>query len=291
MKRFLKLFIPPVFYKLKRMARSSVSKTVNSLPKMENISSKMLIIGNGPTLNQSIEKYFDVIINMDKLMVNHSAVTALYEKIQPNYYLLVDPAWINPENSTHRDAIYKTIEAIRTKTSWNMMLVMPQSAIGCYAVERFKGNPKIQLLFYEDGWTYHDRLSQLEAWDKNLIAPPTQTVLNSAVWLSIYWGYKETYLIGADTSFLADLKVDQQSNLLYTVDTHFYDNKEVYEKSYDSVHNRHFIGTTLHEELFSIGTALKGYWDMREYADWKGVKVYNASEYSWIDAFERKKLE
>lgn len=32
-------------------------------------------------------------------------------------------------------------------------------------------------------------------------------------------------------------------------------------------------------------------YDLKEYADYKGLKVYNASEYSWINVFERKKLK
>ena len=287
---FIQLFVPPIYHKVKNKLMPSKQSVVHPLPQLEQRGDKLIIIGNGPSLNLSIEKNFKDIIEMDRLMVNHSASTVLYEKIQPNYYLLVDPAWVYPNDSAHKDAVFKTIDSIVLKTTWSMKLIMPSNAYGCYAVERFQENTKIQVLYYNDQWLCPKGVSQLDAWDQNLITPPAQTVLNTAVWLSIYWGYKETYLIGADTSFLADLKVDQQTNLLYTADTHFYNNKAVYENSYDSVNNRHFIGTKLHEELFAIGTALKDYWDMKEYADWKGVKVYNASEYSWIDAFERKKL-
>jgi hypothetical protein len=222
-------------------------------------------------------------------MVNFSANSDLYEKIRPSFYLLVDPAYYHMPNHLS-ESLRALFDAIVTKTVWPMKIIMPRCAQGCYAMERFKENYNLEVLFYEDGWQLPKGLSKFEAWDKNLICPPAQTVLNTAVWLSIYLGYKETYLVGADTSFLADLRVDQETNILYTEDTHFYSNKDVYGDNYDSVKNRRPIGTKLHEELFSIGTALKDYWDMKAYADWKGVKVYNASEYSWIDAFERKKL-
>ena len=289
--KFVKLIIPPFFYLVKSKLKRKAKISIAPLEKIKIQKEYIAIIGNGPSLNLSIEKNFKDIIKMDRLMVNHSASTVLYEKIQPNYYLLVDPAWIYPNNSAHKDAIFKTIDSIVLKTTWSMKLIMPNNAYGCYAVKRFQENKNIHIHYYNDQWSCPKGVSQLDAWDQNLIAPPAQTVLNTAVWLSIYWGYKETYLIGADTSFLSDLKVDQQTNLLYTIDTHFYNNKEIYENSYDDVNNRHFIGTKLHEELFAIGTALKDYWDMKVYADWKRVKVYNASEYSWIDAFERKKLE
>lgn len=287
---FIQLFVPPIYYNVKNKLMPPKQSVAHPLLQLDERGDKLIIIGNGPSLNKSLELYGETIQHTDCLMVNHSAGTVVYDYIHPKYYLLVDPAWINPDKSIHREAIRKTIEAIINKTTWPMKIIMPKCAKGCYAIERFKENSNIEMLFYEDGWMTPKEMSKYEAWDKNYISPPAQTVLNTAVWLSIYWGYKETYIVGADTSFLADLRVDQETNILYTEDTHFYSNKDVYKDSYDSIKNRRPIGTKLHEELFSIGTALKDYWDMKEYADWKGVKVYNASEYSWIDAFERKKL-
>ena len=171
-----------------------------------------------------------------------------------------------------------------------MTIILPLKAKNGYATSCFVQNMNLRILFYEDGNRIQKNVSIFEAWDKNLIAPPGQTVLNAAVWLGIYWGYKETYLIGADTSFVADLHVDQETNIVYSIDTHFYSSKEVALDDFDEKNNRRTFGTKLHEEYFSAGIALQDYWRLREYADWKGVKIYNASEYSWIDAFERKKL-
>jgi len=33
--------------------------------------------------------------------------------------------------------------------------------------------------------------------------------------------------------------------------------------------------------------AFKWYAKLREFADWAGVKIVNASSFSWIDSFER----
>lgn len=290
LKEFIKLFIPPVFYKIRRRVFSKKSQKVDSLPICDRKGDKLIVVGNGPSLNKTVEFYGNVVCDTECVMVNFSAETELYEKIKPSIYLLVDPAFYRMPSHL-RDSILNLFNFIVDKTMWPMKIVMPKKAYGCYAIKKFKENANLEVLFYEDGFDIPSGMSKCEAWDKNLICPPTQTVLNTAVWLSIYWGYKETYLIGADTSFLADLRVDQETNILYTEDTHFYSNKDVYSDSYDSSKKRRPIGTKLHKELFSIGTALESYWEMKEYADWKGVKVYNASEYSWIDAFERKKIK
>lgn len=289
-KQLIRLFVPPIYHKVKHLLCPKKQTELCPLPKNEHQGDRMVIIGNGPSLNKTIELYESQLHEADCIMVNFSANSDLYEKIKPTFYMLVDPLCYKMPKHLY-NTLGTLFNAIVTKTNWSMKIIMPKCAIGCYAVDRFKENPNIEVLFYEDGWKIPKEISKYEAWDKNLISPPSQTVLNTAVWLSIYWGYKETYLVGADTSFLADLRVDQETNILYTEDTHYYSNKDIYSDNYDSVKQRRPIETKLYEELFSIGTALKYYWDMKAYADWKGVKVYNASEYSWIDAFERKKLK
>lgn len=289
-KTLIQLFVPPIYYKVKKRLFPKQQAEPRPLPKINVTDDRLVIIGNGPSLNKSIELYGDILQHTDCLMVNHSASTDLFAVIRPSFYLLVDSAWVYPDKCAHPDAIRTTIDDIVRKTTWQMYIFMPRMADGGYAVRRFEENTYIQVLFYEDGNRMPENVSLVEAWDRNLIAPPGQTVLNTAVWLGIYWGYKETYLIGADTSFVADLHVDQETNIVYSIDTHFYSSKEVALDDFDEKNHRRTFGTKLHEEYFSAGIALRDYWAMREYADWKGVKVYNASEYSWIDAFERKKL-
>lgn len=289
-RQFIELFIPPICYKAKKYLFPKPEREWNPLPKFSREGDKVIIVGNGPSLNKTMELYDDILRKAPCMMVNFAANTELYERIKPSIYLLVDPAWYNPTEKL-QTIVESCIDAIVCKTVWPMTIVMPNRAKESHAVQRFKENANLRILFYEDGWQLPKGMSKFEAWDKNLIYPPAQTVLNTAVWLSIYWGYKETYLVGADTSWHAELKMDQETNELYTIDTHFYGNKAVYGELYDEKQNRRPIGTKLHEELFAEATALKEYCELREYAEWKGVKVYNASEYSWIDAFERKKLK
>ena len=291
-KEFLLLFVPPIFFRLKKSLFPKQEIDYCSIPKINRSGDKMIVIGNGPSLNKSIELYGDIISQTTCMMVNESCMTPLFETIKPAFYFLVDPVYYDDENNKHYVPTRNdVIDSLISKTIWPMSIIMPKYARGCNLVERLRANNNIKVLYYETNWKIPNNLTQYEAWDENLVIPPGQTVLNTAVWLSIYWGYPETYLIGADTSFLADLRVDQETNVLYTVDTHFYSNEEVYKERYDSQKQRRPVRTNLYTELFSIGTALKAYWELRGYADWKGVKVYNASEYSWIDAFERKKLE
>ena len=291
-KQFLQLFVPPIYHEVKKKCITKRQPQLIPIPMRERIGEKMIVIGNGPSMKNTVEKYLDVLQTTECMMVNESCMTPIYEAVRPTVYFLVDPVYFDEENNKHYlQTRLAVLDALILKTMWPMSIIMPNRARGCYMTEKFKENPNLTVLYYAENWQLPQGLTQYEAWDKNLITPPGQTVLNTAVWLSIYWGYKETYLVGADTSWHAELKMDQETNILYTIDTHYYDNKEVYGDFYDEVNMRRPIGTKLHEELFAEATALQSYVDLKGYADWKGVKVYNASEFSWIDAFERKKLD
>lgn len=297
MKRIKYIFkqcLPPFLYKLCRRFSKTTKKNeeLTPLPVCKNASDKLVIIGNGPSLNTTMLKYKDVITESNCLMVNEAALTDLYDMIKPVIYMLVDPKFYEEKGyELYKDTLSSLVEEIVTETKWDMTIVMPCRAKKSYAVERFKENSNLNVVFYEDGLELPENVSLMDAWDKNLISPPAQTVLNTAVWLSIYWGYKSTYIVGADTSWHTQLQMDQYTNELYTEDNHFFDNKKIYNKEFDSECNRRVLKLKLHEELFAEANALKSYWELRKYADWKGVRIYNASEYSWIDAFERKKIE
>ena len=291
-KEIAKQFIPPIFLSVTNcFHKKGKNEIINTLPKNDVVGDRLIVIGNGPSLNTSFDKYEKVLCVTDCLMVNESAMSPLYVAIKPSIYMLIDPKfYMDKGYESYRKTLESLAKALVEKTTWKMTLVMPHSSAHSYIVEQLKQNTNISELFFHNGLVKPKDMSMFDAWDKNLVCPPAQTVLNAAVWLSIYWGYKETYLIGADTSWHAQLQMDQETNELYTEDTHFFDNGAVYGKLYDTKKNRRPIKTRLHEELLAEATALKSYWDLREYADWKRVKIYNASECSWIDAFERKKL-
>lgn len=76
----------------------------------------------------------------------------------------------------------------------------------------------------------------------------------------------------------------------YRVDTHFYKNKDVYDCDFEQEKHGRKFGMDMEKFLDSVYKMFQSYKELRQYADWKMVKVYNASEYSLIDCFERKKL-
>ena len=94
-------------------------------------------------------------------------------------------------------------------------------------------------------------------------------------------------------SSLEDIRVDQTTNELFSIDTHFYNNKQVYsdKKLFDAKRGRIRSDWKLHEYIYAFGKMFENFYDLSLYAQYKGLKVYNASEYSWVNSFERKKIQ
>lgn len=271
---------------IKKLQKKNIS-TVGQLPKQ---SERLIVIGNGPSLAKSMENYKEEICKYDCIVVNHFCESDYYNDLKPKYYLLADPAFFGKfENYAdwQRDKIKGFIESIVSNTTWNMNLIVPNFAIGSELIEEIQRNSHIHTYYYNPyNLVQCNEKNEFLFWDKNLIAPPAQTCLNTCVWLGIFLRYKETYIIGADSNWLELIHVDQETNELYINDKHFYGEKK--QKLYkDSAGT---IPITMSEELFCESIAFKSYSELKCYADYAGVKIFNASEYSLIDAFERKKL-
>ncbi len=271
---------------IKRLQKKNIS-TIRQIPKQ---SERLIVIGNGPSLTKSIEIYKEIICKHDCIAVNHFCESNYYKEVKPKYYLLADPAFFG-KLETYADWLCEKIGGFITSfvsnTTWDINLIVPNCAIGSGFIEEIQKNNFIHPYYYNPyNLVQNNEKNEFFIWDKNLIAPPAQTCLNTCVWLGIFLRYKETYIIGADSNWLELIHVDQETNELYINDKHFYGEKK--QKLYkDSAGT---IPITMSEELFSESIAFKSYSELKCYADYAGVKIFNASEYSLIDAFERKKL-
>lgn len=285
LREIIQLFIPPFYYKLKKRLFPQKERPHYALPKVEHANQRMIVIGNGPSLKKTIELYEQQLHESDCVMVNFSARTPLYEQIQPSFYVLTDAYWEQDNENVHA-----CVNAIVTKTVWPMTLVLPSQLRSWWALDEFSKNKNITILFDGGSWYPLADEQLFPAFDENRICPPTYTVLTYCIYMSIYWGYEETYLVGADTSFIKDMYVGQKDNVLYTVDTHFYNNADVCSRETEPEFKGVPFGCTMEEKLYELYMVFHEYNMLNRYALWKGVKVYNASEYSMIDCYERRKL-
>lgn len=289
-KSVLKLIIPPVFIlvlrKLKQRFHKSNDKIVSTISLIEKKSDTICILGNGPSLVESCNKYINFISRHDVIGVNFLCITDVFTQVKPSIYVISDPAFFQQEKN---DNIKQFEKAFFSNTTWNMSVVIPDFASESEFCSKVKQSEKFKVYFYNTR-NCSSNENFFEQYNRNLLTPPARNVLNFALYLSIFMKYKEVYLFGAENSFMNDLHVDQKDNKLYFMYKHFYDEgKKIYLYYDDSKPERGIM--KLYEFLSEHSKTMKLYWDLLDYSNYNNVKIYNASEYSLIDAFERRKPE
>jgi len=261
------------------------SKGGSVLPK--HTSDTCIVLGNGPSLKSSLENHPDFFTKNPLVCVNSFSITPEYTLLKPTYYVILDPGFWYGES----EVVAKTIECLKTKTTWTLHLLVPHEAkksSNFRELEKHNSNIKIKYFNY----TVYKGFQGLGYWfyKKNLAMPQSQNVLVAALFLSVNIGFKEIYLIGADHGWHENLHVTNE-NLLCFKDTHFYDDKQNidYKPFYKGIHLKETF--TMQEILLTFSKVFLGYELINQYAQHCNANIYNASQQSFVDAFKRIKIK
>lgn len=214
----------------------------------------------------------------DYMVVNSYIQDPSYMSLKPKYYVIADPNFYKICNDD--------INKIFKETIWDMVLFVPWSHTCKY--DWLKSSDHISLVRVNGDSYYVNNSIEHRNWcyDHNLAMPPVYNVLNMAIYIAIYLGYKNVELYGVEHSWTKYLTVGED-NKLYRYDSHFYDSesvqKTVYVRAIDGSNHK------LHEILEEYANVFKTYFELRELAERHGCQILNCTPGSFIDAFERKK--
>ncbi len=235
--------------------------------------SKLIIMGNGPSLSQTIADHSALLMHNPTMAVNFAANTEEFFRLKPRYYILADPHFFESE---HENVV--RLRQNLTRIDWEMTLFIPvkahlniKDAPATLKIERY--NP-----IGIEGYEWFERM----AYNSGRGMPRPRNVLIPAIMVGILIGYKEIIITGADHSWTSTLSVDSR-NRVVSVQPHFYKESTSEQQRISSVYE----GVKLHEIIHSFYVAFKAYHDIECYARKRGVRILNATPGSFIDAFER----
>jgi hypothetical protein len=261
----------------------------------------VVIVGNGPSAKAYLDNFkFDE--KMPTLCVNMFAATPSFSIIKPKYYLMSDHAFLDFSEEVFNDAsklprlkkqpdfleIQELINSVWESifsANWELIIFVPQIYRNTFIVNfALNKNTKIQFYNYTvvKGYTGFENF----IYKKKLGSPQSQNVINSCIFQSINSGFKNIYLVGVDNNFHLNMIVDE-TNQLQHVDDHFY---KVNKKTTPQLHVN---GTSvkMHEFFLSLHKAFYTHHRLQQYAEYMGVKIYNATKGSFIDAYPRKEIQ
>lgn len=243
---------------------------------------KLFVLGNGPSLAANIANDIDLLTapDIDSLAVNFAGNTTEFTALRPRYYLLMDPHFFACPSTDPN--VPRLISNLNSLVTWPMTLFIPT---GRRAAELGISNPNIDIATFNPigvegfSWLFNWAISSRRGM------PRPRNVLIPAIMAGIWMGYKEIYILGADHSWLKTLDVNEE-NVVCSVQPHFYQDGEEEHRRVATM----FRDIKLHELLYSFHLAFKGYHAIAPYAQAHGVKIYNATPDSYIDAFPRRQI-
>lgn len=268
-----------------------VSSTIGSLLKvalMSRTPSKrnhkkperpLVIMGNGPSLRQTIDEQGDWLSSCDLMAVNFAANTPDFFNLRPSLYILADAHFFS--GRTTDPNVSRLWERLAT-VDWDMTLWVA-APMAKLAETLTSDKPQITVK--------HFNLTPLEgservcAWlmDSGLGMPRPRNVMIPAIMSGIREGYRTIYLCGADHTWTKTLSVDNE-NFVVSVQPHFYEDNSKEQERVRAT----YTGLRLHDVLGSMTIAFRSYWEIRKYAERCGVTIINATPGSMIDAFPRQ---
>jgi hypothetical protein len=259
------------------------------LPKLStSTSKKCFILGNGPSLKTALNLHSPELAKHTLLCVNNFPNTVYFTQLKPVYYLFVASGYYNPESIKHeqdtRDAILK---ALVENTSWPLTIFCPAAARkNSKFCAYLRQNENLHLDFFNttpiEGLDFVNKLF----FKLGLGMPRPHNVLIPSIMIAINKGFKQINLLGADHSWLPLISVNDKNEALVN-QQHFYkDKSESNGKMYKKGEPR-----SLHQILEKFMLSFRAYFVLKDFAASLGVKIYNCTPNSFIDAFERKNLD
>ena len=275
------LLIAAVFYSAFKF------KKVSGIAWEYNDYKKTILLGNGPSLKDDIEKVIEECKESEVYVLNYFAVTNYFLKIKPEYYVLTDRMFwsqnANEDIKKDNEELYFHLD----KVDWRMNLICPESGFE-WISNRLRANKNIKVLeVHSVNIEFKTEKINLFALNKNFITPHFINGLVMVLWHAIYKNSIDIEIYGADFSLFKEYYIDQKTNDLYTSASHFYKNTKAQDNASFKYPNE--TKKMLHTRLYQQWSSFYQMYLLSKIAKMKQIKITNLSSNSFLDSFERSK--
>jgi len=259
----------------------------NSLSAFKQTNKELVILGNGPSLKESLIDDKSLLNGKELMVVNQFVLSDEFSRLRPTNYVLLDIGFFK-ENTIPRvrEVTLRMIEGFLTKTDWEMNIFLPKEGRGSEFHKKLESSERsFNFVFFNR--TNVEGLKGFRHWTyrTNLGMPKPQNVLVGCLMLGICMKYSQIFILGADHSWLENIRITDD-NALISIEKHFYD-KDTKGKPTKKEHPDTLQSARLHDYLYDLARTFSSYHLIREFANAEGVKIWNASKVSYIDAFDR----
>lgn len=239
----------------------------------------IIVLGNGPSLNKTIDEYGEKIVEMPSIAVNFMANAPQFKELRPDYYVLADPHFFKGLENDNVKNLWHELSAVE----WPLTICVPADRLA--KTKELVGTNNRNISFATFNFVCVEGYKFLEnyAFSKGIGMPRPRNVLIPAIMCAISAGYKNIYVAGADHSWMETIRVTDENHVV-SVQPHFYTDSQAELKRSE----KEYKGYHLHDILLSFYIAFRSYHSLQRFAKQRGINIYNCTPGSYIDAFERK---
>lgn len=261
-----------------RMIVLSSPKVAWKSRKYQNLrqSDACCVLGNGPSLKDGLEKGVVKLEGNDVFAVNMFCQSDYFWSIKPRFYFLVDGAYFAPKDDRNNKLVDELIEKMN-RVDWSMYLVISTSSPKGRLLNSLE-NANIKVIRLNSTTLEGFKFLNHYFYSINMGMPRCQTVVNFAICAAINMEYKNVYLYGADHTWTRDLFVDDDNVVCYG-------DRHVYNKNLTVIKKE---GTFAHL-LGQFAKMFEAHYELETYSKTRGVKIWNCSSDTFLDAYERLK--
>lgn len=233
---------------------------------------RCFILGNGPSLKkQDLSQISNDIV----FTVNMLPKSPSYSLLRNDFHVMLDP-FIFKFNLNKKEDREK-LEFIKkiNKTDNHPICFLPYKAKNI--IDELGLSKCLKISYLDIGGDFYEGYKDDIDLTKNI--PGFYNVVQFAIVIAIYMGFKEVYLLGCDMTGYEQISVLEGKK----VELHVYEMNENEKKAIKNTH------TQLEPEEFFRGfyRTFADYRRLREYAERRGTYIYNATAGGVLEAFVR----
>ena len=248
-----------------------------------------VIIGNGPSLKSEMLVNSKLFTDNFTICVNYFPLSDEYIKIKPNAIVLhAYEFWLDNVKNEYLISRAVLFEKIISNTSWNLIIYAPVKAKSSTKIIKIlKSNNNIDIAFYNDtpveGFQFFNNFLIKNGFGM----PRPHNVIIPSLVVAIRHCFEIIYLTGVDHSWLKEISVDENNNVLVG-QYHFYDSDNIKPAPMNKLGR--LKTRNLAEVLDKFLLTFKSYYILHDLAVARNVRILNLTKESFIDAFEREDI-
>jgi hypothetical protein len=278
-------FTTSVFQSLLSLVLVSIYSRSGGRKKLAGLSRgrEIFVLANGPSLQKDIRELNNRSRpEVDVIVVNDFCISDLFGKVQPEFYVINDPAYWTPNQHTIQEGVERFFSVMNARVQWQLILLVPFS--GYKAVLSRLNNDHIRVIPFNNTPVVGFKPLELYLYRRALGAPQLQNVLAAAIYLSVVMQFKEIHLLGVDHDWHRKIGVDAQNHVVWA-NNHFYDRDGATDQQQRIYNGEDFFD--LQQIFEALATTHRSYKKLQVFAAGEDAEILNYTNTSCIDAFKR----